>query len=399
MTDTTQQLYDTSFNLMKADTETNIDLTCPVIPPTPPYPDINTQVGVGTGVGFTGVNDMPMLFFANGLFWVFYSGSGDYIYYRTSSDGNTWSTATKLSPHTGSTPFYGGGVLYYPNFNRFYYGFYQTSINTFYWRWGAPNSDGMITWGIVEQNIPTPWAYVGPTFDVDSAGNFWTATLIGSGGVETGWDIWKNGVSNLNLTLSGSAWTVGSPKLMVSKTSDSNICFFGKMLSNQSWLYYTTDGGTSWSHFTMPRVFLQTYGDAIVVGNVVYIVYPQGSGGSGNVYFVTYNIGDGATSSEQLLGTISAGSGLSPGVSVTTNQVSDLIVVWTDNTSIIYGTVSHDLGTTWETTSVLVTTGGFGWPPVSVSDLAGSNEVVALGYLGPFNGATYPVFAGGASYT
>jgi hypothetical protein len=361
------------------------------------YPDINTQIGVATSVGFNSVNDMPMIFFANGRFWVFYSGNLNKCYYKTSSDGNTWSSASLLS--SSFTLGYGGGVLYYPNLNCFYYGFYQDDINTFYWRWGTPNADGSVTWGISEQNIPTPWAYGSSTFDVDSAGNFWTATLIGSGGVETGWAIWKNGVLHDNFVLPGSAWTIGGPKLLVSKSSDSNICFFGKVTGSYSSLYYTTNGGTTWNNFHMPRVFTQTVGDAVVIGNTVYIVYPQGSGGTGNVYFITYNIGDGATSAEQLLGTIPAGSGLCPGVSITTDQGRNLIAVWTDNVSNIYRTVSYDLGVTWDTPKVMVATGGFGYPPTTVSDLASYNQVVGLAYLGPYNGATFPMFAGGATYT
>jgi len=397
----TQQLYDVSFSLIKADNEVNIDLTCPVLPPTPPYPDINTQFDVAVTVGFNDANDMPMILFANGLFWVFYSGNADKCYYKTSSDGNTWSTTHLLS--SSFTLGYGGGVLYYPHLNRFYYGFYQMDINIFYWRWGTPNANGTIAWGISEQNFATPYAYEFPTFDVDSTGLFWTATLYGapfSGGIQD-WAIWKNSALNLTVPQSGvdTSWNIGSPKLMVSKSNANNVCFFGKELATQSTLYYTTNGGTSWSNFNMPRVFNQTYADAVVVGNVVYIVYPQNSGGTGNVYFVTYNIGDGATSSEKLLGTIPVGS-VSPGVSITTNQVNDLVVVWADQLSNIYRTLSHNLGAIWDAPKVMIAISGtIGALPVSVFDLTSYNQVLALAYLGPFNGAGFPLFAGGASFT
>ena len=396
----TQQLYDVSFSLIKADNEVNIDLTCPVLPPTPPYPDINTQFDVAVTVGFNDANDMPMILFANGLFWVFYSGNADKCYYKTSSDGNTWSSASLLS--SIFTLGYGGGVLYYPNLNRLYYAF-QSGGNILYWRWGTPNSNGTMSWGIAEQHFDTPYANAFPTFDVDSAGNFWAATLYGapySGGVQ-GWAIWKNGVQNYFITESGVdfSWVLDAPKLLVSKSNPDNICFYGKELHTQSTLYYTTDGGSTWNHFSMPRPFIQFMGDAVAVGNTIYIVYPQNTSGWGNVYTVSYNIGDGSTSTETLLGTIPAGSEDTPGVGITTNQVSDLIAVWTDQESIIYATVSHDLGATWGTPEVLVTTGGLGYYPCSVSDLAGSNQTVGLGYIGPFNGATYPLFAGGATYT
>jgi hypothetical protein len=365
------------------------------------YPSINTKVVVTTSAGLNLTTNMPMIFFANGLFWVFYSGNADKCYYKTSSDGNTWSTTHLLS--SSFTLGYGGGVLYYPHLNRFYYGFYQMDINIFYWRWGTPNANGTIAWGISEQNFATPYAYEFPTFDVDSTGLFWTATLYGapfSGGIQD-WAIWKNSALNLTVPQSGvdTSWNIGSPKLMVSKSNANNVCFFGKELATQSTLYYTTNGGTSWSNFNMPRVFNQTYADAVVVGNVVYIVYPQNSGGTGNVYFVTYNIGDGATSSEKLLGTIPVGS-VSPGVSITTNQVNDLVVVWADQLSNIYRTLSHNLGAIWDAPKVMIAISGtIGALPVSVFDLTSYNQVLALAYLGPFNGAGFPLFAGGASFT
>lgn len=365
------------------------------------YPDITTEIAVTTASGLNTTNDIPMTFFANGRFWVFYSGLGNYVYYQTSTDGHIWSTPTLVSS-SFQLNGYGGGVLYYPNLNRFYYGFYNTSLKYFYWRWGMPNADGTITWGISEQSIDTPYAYVWPTFDVDSSGNFWAATLYGpplSGG-EKDWTIWENGVLNFTITQSAVdfSWTA-PPKLLVSKSSDSRLCFFGRELVNQSTLYYTTNGGTSWGSFNMSRVFNQMVGDAVIIGNTAYIVYPENDNGTGNVYFVTYDIGDIGTSSEQTLGTIPVGPYLCPGVSISTDQSQTLVVIWTDDVSNIYRTVSYDLGATWDSPKVMLATNGFGYPPTSVYDLTSDNQVVTLAYLGPYNGIGYPLFAGGATFS
>jgi len=380
-------------------------------PPFQAVPDANSFVAeTQNSAGLNNTNDMPMIFFASGLFWSFYVGIGNYIYYQTSPDGMTWSTATQLSASFADVPFFGGGVNYYPALNRFYYGFYYNFFRYFYWRWGTPNSDGTITWGIPEQLIITPYAYQFPTFDVDSTGNFWAATLWGapfSGGIQK-WAIWKNGVSNLMVTQSNVdfQWTNDAPKLVISQTNDNNIAFWGEELATQSTLYYTTDGGTIWSHFNMPRVFSQQFSDAVVVGNIAYIVYPHNTWtvappgeGAGQIYFITYNIGDGTTSSETLLDTIPTINGDCPGVSIAAVGTT-LIVVYTDNFSNMKCQVSHDLGVTWGAPEVIQTVlPHFGYPPVSVWEVAAQNNVITASWLGALNPSLLPLYAGGVSFT
>ncbi len=376
-----------------------------------PYPDINTLVSVDTTNSLNVETTMPMIFFANGLIWAVQGDGLDQVWYQTSPDGAIWSTRTNLTTNGllgGGAD--GGGVLYVPSLNRVYYQFSNGALHQMFWRWGTPNPNGTITWGISEQEFDTPYAFSFTTFDVDSNGNLWSSTLYGapfSGGIQ-GFAIWKNGVQVKYLPQSNTdfAWTISPPVIRVSQTNPNNIMAYALTLGWVSpptaKMYYSTDGGTTWSSFIMPTAFSTEWTDAVVIGNVAYIVYPTGvspghaSDGTGPIHFVSYNIGDNHTSAETTLDTIPSGF-YEPGVSIATDGVSTLVVVYTDNSALIRDRVSTNSGSSWSVPKTIVTTGGFGYPPVSVLPLIGSNGTILLEYLGPYSGG-FLLYAGGALY-
>ena len=105
-------------------------------------------------------------FYANGLFWVFYS-DGTNMVYRTSSDGSTWSSASTVRASGDGTQFstyFDGTYISYAMLPTY------SGSDTIYYRRGAPNSDGTITWSASEQTVGTSSYTTAVSIGVDSSG-------------------------------------------------------------------------------------------------------------------------------------------------------------------------------------------------------------------------------------
>jgi len=107
-------------------------------------------------------------FFANGLFWVYYTDGKNEVF-KTSTDGLTWSSPTVLRPNTSGSGFSGAFDGTY-----FYYGEGGSRIE---YRRGVPNADGTITWSTPEQLVQQCGTEVYGCDDVaiavDTAGYVW----------------------------------------------------------------------------------------------------------------------------------------------------------------------------------------------------------------------------------
>ncbi len=105
-------------------------------------------------------------FYANTRHWVFYC-NGSYMVYRTSLDGETWSSATTIR-----TSSYGYSFSIWFDETYVHYVYAENSNMTY--RRGLPNSDGSITWStdIEEQTGVTSNNYY-PCVSVDSNGCPW----------------------------------------------------------------------------------------------------------------------------------------------------------------------------------------------------------------------------------
>jgi hypothetical protein len=117
-------------------------------------------------------------FYANGLFWVFYS-DGTYLVYRTSADGVNWSAATTVRACTSGRMF----DIYFDGTYLHYAYAPGTAGGDLMYRRGIPNPDGTITWSAAEQiaydavsvtGVVREYVYE-PSIAVDSAGRPWIA--------------------------------------------------------------------------------------------------------------------------------------------------------------------------------------------------------------------------------
>jgi len=130
------------------------------------FPNTSTDVDVTyrSGIG-------RKCFYANGLFWVFYS-DGTNMVYRTSEDGVTWSSPTTIRACDTSHNFavwFDGSHLHYA----------ATPLSNWnepvVYRRGIPNDDGSITWSTAEQTVrqdANMW-FRNITLAVDSGGYPW----------------------------------------------------------------------------------------------------------------------------------------------------------------------------------------------------------------------------------
>jgi hypothetical protein len=91
------------------------------------------------------------VFYAQGLYWVFYSNGTRYVY-RTSPDGFSWGSAVSIRPQIWS----GGGfsVWYDKPSNAIYYAV-ATNAQNFSYRYGTLTSSGTINWSASEALVTT----------------------------------------------------------------------------------------------------------------------------------------------------------------------------------------------------------------------------------------------------
>jgi len=105
-------------------------------------------------------------FYGSGRYWVFYS-TGTNLVYRTSTDGETWTSETTVRASANGYYFsiwYNGTAVSYVH---------ATGLSNIVYRCGTTQTDGTISWLTSEQTI-TSGAKVGtPTISIDSSGYPW----------------------------------------------------------------------------------------------------------------------------------------------------------------------------------------------------------------------------------
>jgi len=164
-----QQLYDVSFSLIKSDNEVNIDLTCPVVPVSPPTLILPISNGICATDGSKS-NDSYQRhgWYMAGLWWVFYTndcalepGSDIGFWYRTSSDRIHWSAATQIVTTARPTEQFNTGIWFDGTY-LYYVASDGSSVssesNSLWFRRGIPHSDSTITWSAAEQEITGMYA-------------------------------------------------------------------------------------------------------------------------------------------------------------------------------------------------------------------------------------------------
>jgi hypothetical protein len=134
------------------------------------------SIGTTTAHWSTGWPGQRYTFFANGLYWVWYSDGKDMVF-TTSANGVDWSSATRVRACKAGYQF---SVAFDGTY--FHYVFTPTELDAYngiYYRMGLANSDGTITWQVTEQkawDIDSHHLCTDPTIAVDSNGYPWIAT-------------------------------------------------------------------------------------------------------------------------------------------------------------------------------------------------------------------------------
>ena len=107
-----------------------------------------STVGTSTSSAAVAYHFQRKCFHANGRFWVFYF-DGSNLVYRTSTDGETWSSAATVGPWAAGvfSLFYDGTYFHYARSGG-------AGVNLYYRR-GTPNADGTVTWSAAEQLVQT----------------------------------------------------------------------------------------------------------------------------------------------------------------------------------------------------------------------------------------------------
>lgn len=256
-------------------------------------------------------------FYHLGRFWYFSDDGSGKIYFRTSTDGVTWSSATTITSGTG----YRNPAIYvnYVN-NKVYLSWNDGSNKHYFHKLGTLNSDGTITWGANETvaTITENGSDDRQTIWVDSSGTVWIAGYGYNATTSEPWYLWKKP--------SGGSWT------LVKKQTDSRpvepsvfVLANGKIVivrtcenysgaDNYLKVWVSADGGSTWSSYTYSNYSIRHH-CAVVVGNIVHISFIDLT--NWDVYYIRF---DG-----------------------TTNSFSTAVKLWDDN-AFLRTTISIDKG-------------------------------------------------------
>jgi hypothetical protein len=171
-----------------------------------PVPSVS--VGTSTSSIAASYPVQRKIFYANGLFWVFFSDGTNMVYY-TSPDGVTWSIGAS-SPVRAATDgpmfsiWFDGGYLHYA---------YSPTGATaaLYYRRGTPNADGSITWSAAEQTVTASDDIDVPFVCADDGGYPWIGASTSAGSTNRP-KAWKSSTNDGTwVTDAGFPYSLNSP--------------------------------------------------------------------------------------------------------------------------------------------------------------------------------------------
>jgi hypothetical protein len=254
-------------------------------------------------------------FYANGLFWAFYS-DGTNLVYSTSSDGQTWSPPTAIRPCTN-------GINFSVWFDGTYLHYAYASLSSIYYRRGTPNSNGSITWSAPEQTVSTTFnKALAPMISVDSGGYVWIGYsdyesiegfyypfVIKSGNNDGTWGTTPSGFPYQLSTLGTSLWSVSPIPLT-----------YGKML-----IIYAASGltvkakawtGSGWLSEVATASIIASFQDfsAVAQGDDVHLVFCQQT--TNNYIYTKYDYASNSFGAETTLVSGAEASYSNPKISI-----------------------------------------------------------------------------------
>ena len=210
----------------------------------------------------------------------------------------------------------------------------------FWYRWGNPDSNGRITWGIKESFVPT--GPLGTNPYIYAKGNDVWVSLQTSSGADI--EVWK---------FNDSSWArklviptmLGSVSILLPLSSGIALVYgVGNYRPSYQNVTTSVDDGKTWSApVSTPDQYITQ--SAVSVADTVYFV---GVDKSLDLRFVSYTLGDTSFHND---GTVA--TGIYRGV-ISTNGASELAVVYADNSSIYYRSLSLPVGN-WSSERLLLT--------------------------------------------
>ena len=231
---------------------------------------------VSTASSFSATADVfqRKVAYAQGRWWVFYSGSNK-VAVRSSVDGASWSSASTFSSADFGTAF---AIWQHGN----YFDIVSDNAVNVQYRRGLFNADGTITWSTAFQNVAlttgrTPNVV---SIAVDSAGTpwiFYAASNLpkvtksdfnnGTWSTSTGYPLTLN--STASYYWGGVIVALASQKIYVAYDCSSNFVkdpLFGKLYNGTAWQSEEQiSSGDAWSFFTF---------SGVAVEDTLYFAYP-----------------------------------------------------------------------------------------------------------------------------
>ncbi|MHB8702287.1 MAG: beta strand repeat-containing protein [Nitrososphaerales archaeon] len=346
-------------------------------------------VGANSSQFATSYSDQRKLFYAQGLWWLFYSTGMDAatngIVFQTSADGVTWSAPTSLLVLAGSQFAYAFSL--WVNGNTIYYVLSSPDLaTTFTWRYGTLNAAGTITWTIAQTNHGATYtAYYYNSIVTDSGGNTWIALHTLQTATTNHIEVWLHafgagaGTWTKVNDITGLAADVAP--ILVPQAVGGVALIYGSGSVTAPVLITTSLTGALWSSpVSPPSDYALFSSSALSVGNTIYFAgLASASAGvtSGTVNFWSYANGAIATSSETTI--VSTVGSWNDSIS---NSGNTLTVFYGAGGLLNY-TSSTTLGSSWNSPSTISTseaaiTG-------VTSSYSGDGVVWASGNFGPFN--------------
>ena len=206
---------------------TATSLGLPLLVPTPP-PIPPTEIDVDVFLG--GQN----IYYAQGLWWFFYTSDENGFGYKTTATGATWSSFNPITVNVDLNIY-----ATWVNGTTFYYGTVLAS-DKFYARYGTMNTDGSITWALTEKTITDETSTSHIHISLDTTGLLW---VVGSNYNGSGSDVFQ-----LNSFASDGTFTdVDRPSFTDVNGYGAAFSVFATSSTNISMVF--TGGGSSVPHF------------------------------------------------------------------------------------------------------------------------------------------------------
>ncbi|MBO3802449.1 MAG: hypothetical protein JTT11_01010 [Candidatus Brockarchaeota archaeon] len=296
----------------------------------------------------TAYSHQRKIFYANGLFWAFYS-DGTNMVFRTSRDGLTWSSST--TARTSVT--YGDTFSVFFDGTYFHYAYTPQSANTpIYYRRGTPNSGGTVTWSAAEQTAVAAGGstitYYAPSIMVATDGRAWIGYRLydSSAGTRYPWVTRNNNIDG--------TWSAATnfPYQLSTFSASATVVTPVPLTSGYAFVLYTSNGfqirGRKWTGSWASEVITSGYVNgqgwsATNEGDDVHLCFTD----STNVRYTKYTSSTNSFSSETVVQ--SGGSPTSVVVSLDT-AINTLYCFWANSPTAnhVYYKKKNQAGT-WDT--------------------------------------------------